>query len=68
MLALRVSTKVANWLSNNIWFGLLVHNETLSFFQSVKRFLLNTVYEVVTCGNIVDEADDLAGGPDLNGC
>jgi hypothetical protein len=65
VLALRIRTQVADWLSNNVWLWLLVHDEALSLLQSVKRFLLDTVYEVVTCGNVVDQADDLAGGPDL---
>lgn len=68
MLALRVGTQVANWLPDNVWLWLLVNDQTLSLLQSIERFLLDAVYKVVTCGNVVDQADDLAGGPYLRGC
>lgn len=65
MLALRISAQVADWLANNIWLWLLVHNKALSLLERAKGFLLDAVYEVVARGNIMNEADDLAGGPDL---
>jgi len=68
MLALRISTQVADWLPDNIWLWLLVHDQALGLLESIKRFLLDAVYEIVTCGNVVNQADDLAGGPDLTGC
>lgn len=65
MLALRVGTQVAKGFSNHVWLGLLIHDKALSLLQSIKRFLLNAVYKIVTCGDVVDQANDLAGGPDL---
>jgi hypothetical protein len=65
VLTLWVGILVADRLSDDVWFRLLIHNEALGLLQSVERFLLDTVYKVMTCGNIVDETDDLAGGPDL---
>ena len=65
MLALRVGTQVANGLSGSVWLWLLIHDKTLSLLQSIKRLLLNTVYKIVTRGNVMNQANDLAGGPDL---
>lgn len=65
MLTLRVGTQVANWLSGNVWLWLLVHDEALSLLQSIERFLLDTVYKIVTCGDVMDQTNDLAGGPNL---
>jgi hypothetical protein len=52
--ALRISFQISHWLSNDIGLWLLVDDEALRFLQSVERFLLNAVYEVVACGDIVD--------------
>ena len=65
MLALRVGTQVADRLSGSVWLWLLIYDKALSLLQSIKRFLLDAVYKIVTCGNVVDQADDLAGGPYL---
>jgi hypothetical protein len=63
--ALRIRFQVSHWLSDDIGLWLLVDDEALRFLQSVERFLLDAVHEVVACGDVVDQADDLAGGPDL---
>lgn len=65
MLALRVGTQVADRLSGSVWLWLLIYDEALSLLQSVKSFLLDTVHKIVTCGNVVNKANDLAGGPNL---
>jgi hypothetical protein len=65
LLALRIRFQVSHGLSNDIGLWLLVDDEALRFLQSVERFLLDAVHEVVACGDVVDQADDLAGGPDL---
>ena len=68
MLTLRVGAQVAEWLSDNIWLWLLIHDEALSLLQSIERFLLDAVNKIMTCGNVMDQANDLAGGPDLQCC
>lgn len=65
MLALRVCAFVANRFAGNFWLGLLVDNEALGLLEGVQRFLLDAVHQVVAGGNVVDQPDDLSGGPDL---
>lgn len=65
MLTLWVGTQVANWLADNVWLWLLIHDKALSLLQGIECFLLDTVYKIVTRGNVVDQANDLASGPNL---
>ena len=58
--------RLANLLANNIGWGLLVDDEGGHLAQAVNGFLLDPVDEVLACWDIVDEADDLAGCPDLH--
>jgi len=68
MLALRVGALVTDGLSDDIWLGLLVDDEALSLLERRKSLLLNTVHQVVACGDVVDETNDLACGPYLQCC
>lgn len=65
MLALRVGPLITHRPSNNIRLGLLIDDETLGPLESCKSFLFDTVHQVVASGDVVDETDDLAGGPYL---
>ena len=65
MLALWVGSLITDGFAGNVWLGLFVDDEALGLLESVESFLLNAVYKIVACGNIVDEADDLTGSPDL---
>lgn len=55
----------ARWLASNIWFWLLVDDQALYLGQALDGFFLDSVNEIFACWNVLDETNDLAGGPDL---
>lgn len=65
MLALRVRGGIFHGSAGNLRLGLLVDDEPLRLGQSVQGLALDAVHQVVARGDVVDQADDLAGGPDL---
>lgn len=65
VLALRIGARVADWPAYNIRLRLLIDHQALSLGQRVQSLLLDTVHQVVARGDVVDQADDLAGCPNL---
>ena len=65
MLTLRIGGDVAHRLSYNVGFGLLVDDEVGGFGYCVDGVFFDPGEKVLTGGDVVDEADDLAGGPYL---
>lgn len=65
MLALRIGGGISHGSADNLRFGLLIDDQPLRFGQSFQGLALDAVHQVVARGDVVDQADDLAGGPDL---
>lgn len=66
VLTLWIRTRVAQRLPGDLGRWLLVYNQTTRLRQRFDSFALDSADEVVACRDVMNEADDLACGPDLN--
>lgn len=53
------------WSATDIRLRLLIDDQRRSFRQRLNRLTFDSRHEILTCRDVVDQADDLACGPDL---
>lgn len=56
---------VPDHLANDIWLWLLIYNHPLHMSERRQSLFLDAADEVLTCRNVVDQADDLSCCPYL---
>lgn len=56
---------LSNFLTGNFRWRLLIYNEILHLAESFYSLLLYPIHKCITSRYVVNQANDLAGGPDL---